>query len=47
MFMSWINLLAGAVVSTAANGRVEPSNDHIITIKQGSGTSVQDGDKHD
>lgn len=45
--MSWINLLAGSVASAAANGTVEPSNDHIITFTQGSGIPVQDGAKHD
>lgn len=47
MLMSWIILLAGSVASAAANGKVEPSNDHIITLNQGSGISLQDDAKHD
>lgn len=45
--MSWINLLTGSVASAPANGKVEPSKDHIISFNQGLDTPVQDDAKHD
>lgn len=47
MLMSWINLLTDSVASASANGKVEPSNAHIITFNQGSDIPVQDDPKHD
>lgn len=46
MLMSWINLLAGSVTA-AANGKVESTNDHIVTFNEGSDIPVQDSAKQD